>query len=93
MIKTFKSKEAEKIWLGEVSLRLPTNIQQIARRKLRMLHNAKVLTDLRIPPNNKLEALKGNRTGEYSIRINDQWRVCFKWIDGNAYDVLIQDYH
>ena len=93
MIKSFKSKEAHKIWHGEVSLRLPMNIQQIARRKLRMLNNAKQLTDLKIPPNNRLEALKGNRSGEHSIRINDQWRVCFKWSDGNVTDVIIEDYH
>lgn len=93
MIKNFKSKETEKIWLGEVSLRLPRDIQQIARRKLRMLNNAKQLNDLRIPPNNRLEALKGKRDGEFSIRINDQWRICFKWEDGNVNDVIIEDYH
>jgi toxin HigB-1 len=93
MIKTFKSKETEKIWNGDISRRLPINIQQVARRKLRMLNNANVLNDLRIPPNNRLEALKGNRSGEYSIRVNDQWRVCFKWSEGNAFDVIIEDYH
>lgn len=93
MIKTFKSKETEKIWKGDISRRLPINIQQVARRKLRMLNNANVLNDLRIPPNNRLEALKGNRSGEYSIRVNDQWRVCFKWSEGNAFDVIIEDYH
>lgn len=93
MIKNFKSKETSKIWQGEVSLRLPRDIQQIARRKLRMLNNAKELMDLRIPPNNRLEMLKGNRQGEYSIRINDQWRICFKWDNGHVYDVSIEDYH
>ena len=93
MIQNFKCKETEKVWQGEVSLRLPRDIQQIARRKLRMLNNAKLLTDLKIPPNNRLEALKGNRSGEYSIRINDQWRICFIWSDGNAYKVKIEDYH
>lgn len=82
-----------KIWQGNMSLRLPQDIQPIARRKLRMLNAANVLRDLQVPPNNKLEALKGNRTGECSIRINDQWRICFKWSDGNVYNVIIEDYH
>lgn len=82
-----------KIWHGEMSLRLPQNIQHIARRKLRMLNAANVLRDLQVPPNNKLEALRGSRTGEHSIRINDQWRICFKWSDGNVYNVTIEDYH
>jgi toxin HigB-1 len=93
MIINFKSKETKKIWEGEVSLRLPRDIQNIARRKLRMLNNARKLNDLRVPPNNRLEALKGDRVGEHSIRINDQWRICFKWIDSNATDVIIEDYH
>ena len=93
MIHNFKSKDTRKIWEGEVSLRLPRDIQNIARRKLRMLNNARQLNDLRIPPNNRLEALKGIRIGQHSIRINDQWRICFKWIDGNAADVIIEDYH
>lgn len=93
MIKNFKNKETEKIWHGEVSLRLPRDIQQVARRKLRMLNSAKQLHDLRIPPNNRLEALKGDRSGQYSIRINDQWRICFTWINGDVDDVIIEDYH
>lgn len=93
MILNFKSKETRKIWEGEVSLRLPRDIQNIARRKLRMLNNARQLNDLRIPPNNRLEALKGDRIGQHSIRINDQWRICFRWIDGNIADVIIEDYH
>ena len=93
MILNFKSKETRKIWEGEVSLRLPRDIQNIARRKLRMLNSARQLNDLRIPPNNRLEALKGDRAGEHSIRINDQWRICFRWVDGNAADVIIEDYH
>lgn len=93
MIINFKSKETKKIWEGEVSLRLPRDIQNIARRKLRMLNNARQLNDLRIPPNNRLEALKGDRVGEHSIRINNQWRICFKWIDSNATDVIIEGYH
>lgn len=93
VIKTFNCHETHKIWEGKVSLRLAKDIQQVARRKLRMLNNAKQLNDLRIPPNNRLEALKGNRAGEYSIRINQQWRICFKWQDNDAYDVSIEDYH
>ncbi len=93
MIKSFKSKETKKIWHGEISLRLPQDIQHIARRKLRMLNNAIQLNDLKVPPNNRLEALKGKRTGEYSIRVNDQWRICFKWRNGNVLSVIIEDYH
>ena len=93
MIKDFKCKETERIWQGTVSRRLPQNIQQIARRKLRMLNNAKIINDLRIPPNNRLEALKGNRKGQYSIRINKQWRICFIWTNGTVEAVEIIDYH
>lgn len=93
MISGFKCKETEKVWNGEVSRRLPTNIQATARRKLRMLNNAKTLDDLRIPPANRLEILKGRRKGQHSIRINDQWRICFGWTDGNATNVEIVDYH
>lgn len=93
MIKSFKCKETERIWLGTVSRRLPQGIQQIARRKLRMLNNAKLINDLRIPPNNRLEALKGDRKGQYSIRINKQSRICFVWMDGTAEAVQIVDYH
>lgn len=93
MIKDFKCREAQKIWLGEVSKRLPRDIQQVARRKLRMLNSAKQLQDLMIPPNNRLEALKGDRKGEHSIRINKQWRICFKWLQGDIYSVTIEDYH
>lgn len=89
----FKCKETELIWNGVVSLKLPRDIQQVARRKLRMLNNAKSLNDLRIPPNNHLEALKGNRKGQHSIRINKQWRICFRWHLENAYKVEIVDYH
>lgn len=93
MILDFKNEETEKVWEGEVSLRLPRDIQNTARRKLRMLNNTRQLNDLRIPPNNRLEALKGGRAGEYSIRVNNQWRICFRWIDGNVSDVIIEDYH
>lgn len=93
MIRSFVDKEAEKIWQGTPSRRLPGDIQGIARRKLRMLNNAVALDDLRIPPANRLEALKGDRKGQRSIRINDQWRVCFRWKGGDAFDVTIVDYH
>jgi len=93
MIKSFRSRETEKIWNGIRSKRLPQSIQQIARRKLRMLNNARSLNDLRIPPANRLEALLGNRKGQHSIRINDQWRICFAWMDGDAVHVEIVDYH
>jgi proteic killer suppression protein len=93
VITGFKDRETERIWRGEVSRRLPRDIQEIARRKLRMLNNARTLDDLRIPPANRLELLKGKRKGQHSIRINDQWRLCFVWIDGNADHVEIVDYH
>jgi len=93
MIKSFRSKETERIWNKQTSRKLPFEIQNIARRKLRMLNNAEILSDLRIPPNNRLEALKGDRKGQFSIRINDQWRICFAWENGNCFDVEIADYH
>lgn len=93
MITNFKCKETEKIWKGIVSLELPQDIQHVARRKLRMMNNAKRLNDLVIPPSNHLEALKGERKGQYSIRINRKWRVCFRWESNHACDVIIEDYH
>ena len=93
MIKSFKGSETEKIYSRERSRKLPPDIQQVALRKLRMINNAKSITDLRIPPANRLEKLSGNRAGQYSIRINDQWRICFSWKDGDAVDVEITDYH
>lgn len=93
MIKSFACKETEKIWKGEVSRRLPRDIQETARRKLRMVNNARSLQDLRVPPANRLEALKGDLEGRHSIRVNDQWRICFIWRDDNAYQVEIVDYH
>ncbi|MDY0018320.1 MAG: type II toxin-antitoxin system RelE/ParE family toxin [Candidatus Delongbacteria bacterium] len=92
MIKSFKDTATKNIWEGVRSLKLPGNIQQIARRKLRMINNAHELKDLMIPPSNMLEKLKGDRKGYYSIRINQQWRICFKW-DSDAYEVEITDYH
>ena len=93
MITDFHDEETLKVWMGEFSRRLPNQIQEVARRKLRMLHNAQRVEDLRIPPNNRLETLKGKRSGQWSIRINDQWRVCFVWNDGQASRVEICDYH
>ncbi len=93
MIRDFVDREAEKVWQGTPSRRLPGNIQHVARRKLRMLNSATTLDDLRIPPANRLEALKGSRKGQHSIRINDQWRICFRWKDGDAHGVEIVDYH
>ena len=93
MILDFADDEAERIWAGQASRRLPVAIQPVARRKLRMLAAAASLDDLRVPPANRLEALKGDRRGEYSIRINDRWRICFRWLDGDASRVAIVDYH
>ena len=93
MIKSFKDSETEKIYIRERSRKIPPDNQQVALRKLRMVNNAKTINDLRIPPANRLEKLTGNRLGQYSIRINDQWRVCFIWKDGDAIDVEITDYH
>ena len=93
MIRSFKSKEAKKIFGRDRSRKLPGDIQQVALRKLKMLHRSKTLADLRVPPANRLERLKGDREGQYSIRINDQWRICFRWERGDAYDVEIVDYH
>jgi proteic killer suppression protein len=93
MIRSFKGKETELIWRGEKSRKLPAEIQEVARRKLRMLNNSQDVNDLRIPPSNHLEKLSGNLKGFYSIRINRQWRVIFKWENGNAFEVEIFDYH
>jgi proteic killer suppression protein len=93
MIISFGSKETEKIWNGIVVKKPSIEIQQIARRKLRMLHNSQNLTDLRIPPSNRLEKLSGNLKDFYSIRINNQWRIIFVWENANASNVEIVDYH
>lgn len=93
MIISFGSKETEKIWLGEWVKQLPNEIQEAGRRKLRMLNNSQNIADLTVPPSNKLEKLKGSLKDFYSIRINDQWRIIFKWDNGNASDVKITDYH
>jgi proteic killer suppression protein len=93
VIKSFKNAETEKVFGRRLSRRLPVNIQQTALRKLRMLNNAGSLDDLRIPPANRLEKLSGDREGQYSIRVNDQWRICFEWQGGDAFRVEITDYH
>ncbi len=93
MIKSFGDKETEKVWNGEFSKKLPNEIQKIGRRKLRMINNSQDIKDLMIPPSNKLEKLKGKLKDYYSIRINKQWRIIFKWNEPNAYEVEIIDYH
>lgn len=93
MIISFANDETEKVWLGDRSKSFPFEIQKTTRRKLRMINNAQNITDLRIPPANRLEKLKGDLKGFYSIRINNQWRIIFSWQDSNAYDVEIVDYH
>ena len=93
MIQSFADRETELIYNQEFSRRLPNTIQKVALIKLMMIDNAKTLDDLRIPPNNRLEQLHGDREGQFSIRINDQWRICFTIIDGHFYNVEIVDYH
>ena len=93
MIKTFADKQTALVFGGKFARNLPQQIQGRALRKLQMLDAAKDLNDLRIPPSNRLEQLQGNRRGQHSIRINDQYRICFKWVDGDAHDVEITDYH
>jgi len=93
VIESFASEETRKIFLGNLSTKLPKDIQRTARRKLLYLDDAEDLQDLLAPPGNRLEKLKGNRSGQYSIRINDQWRICFHWSSGKARNVEIVDYH
>lgn len=93
MVKKFKCKETEKIFKRNFSKKFPQNIQRVALRKLSMINRAEILNDLKVPPANRLEALRGNRKGQYSIRINDQWRICFKWKNGEVHNVEIVDYH
>ncbi|MFP4393752.1 MAG: type II toxin-antitoxin system RelE/ParE family toxin [Anaerolineales bacterium] len=93
MIKSFACKETHKLFRRELSRKLPQNIHRVARRKLLILDAAEALGDLRVPPGNRLEQLSGDREGQYSIRINRQWRICFEWHEGNAYSVEIVDYH
>jgi proteic killer suppression protein len=93
MIKSFRYKETEKLFLRQRLIRFPADVQRTALRKLLLLDAAEKLEDLRIPPGNRLEKLIGNRQGQHSIRINDQWRICFRWSEGDAYEVEIVDYH
>lgn len=93
MIKSFADSETEKVFRRSYSKKLPDDIQKRGRRKLVMIDAAEELQDLRVPPGNRLEKLRGNRGGQYSIRINQQWRICFRWHEGDAFDVEIVDYH
>lgn len=93
MIKSLRDRETERIFQGYLSRRFPKEIQRIAARKLEIIAAATQLDTLRIPPSNRLEKLKGERAGQFSIRVNDQWRICFTWRSGDAYDVEIADYH
>jgi proteic killer suppression protein len=93
VIKTFKDDETQKVYQRQRSRKLPPEIQQVALRKLRMLNNAISILDLRTPPANRLEKLSGDREGQHSIRINNQWRICFEWRNTDAFDVEITDYH
>ncbi len=93
MIQSFADSETRLIWSGRQSKKLPLDIQSVALRKLRLLNRALVISDLRIPPGNRLEALRGKRAGQHSIRINDQWRICFVWLEGGPRNVEIVDYH
>ena len=93
MIRSFRDKETERVFNRLPARRLPSDITRAARRKLLILNAAEKLSDLRIPPGNRLEKLSGDRRGQHSIRINERWRICFRWRDGDAYDVKIVDYH
>ena len=93
MIKTFVDSDKARLFFGQKPRKLPNQIWQGATRKLLILDGAESIQDLRIPPGSRLEKLKGDRAGQYGIRINDQWRICFKWLDGHAYEVEIMDYH
>jgi len=93
MITSWADTESEKIWNGKFSKLLSHDIQRTAKRKLVLVHSATVIDDLRAPPGNRLEKLSGDRTGQWSVRINDQWRICFRWENGNAVQVGIVDYH
>lgn len=93
MIRSFRDRESRGIFLGRYSHQLPTDVQRKAERKLKMLHAAQSLQDLLIPPGNRLEKLRGDRIGQYSVRVDRRWRVCFRWRDQNAYDVEVVDYH
>ncbi len=93
MIKSFRDRDADQLFQRQPVRKLGTGVQRVALRKLRMLDAAMSLSDLRVPPGNRLERLRGDRAGQHSIRINDQWRICFRWQEGDAYEVEIVDYH
>jgi len=93
VIKSFKDKETAKVFSGKISRKYPADIQRRTLNKLRIIHTALDINDLRAPPSNRLEILHGNRKGQYSIRVNNQWRICFRWEAGDAYEVQIVDYH
>ena len=93
MIRSFAGRDTELVWQGIRSRRLPDDVQRAGLRKLLYLNRAKMIADLHEPPGNRLEQLRGNRAGQWSIRINDQWRICFRWVNGYAEDVEITDYH
>jgi proteic killer suppression protein len=93
MIRSFRDKETERVFRRERSRKLSPDVQRVALRKLLLLDAAVSVQDLRVPPGNRLEKLTGNRVGQHSIRVNDQWRVCFRWLEGDAHDVEITDYH
>ena len=93
MIKSFRDRDAERLFKRLPAKKLGTGVQRVALRKLRMLDAATILDDLRVPPGNRLERLKGDREGQHSIRVNKQWRICFRWRSGDAFDVEIVDYH
>jgi proteic killer suppression protein len=93
VILSFACSETQRLFRAELSRRFPPNIQRSARRKLLVLHGATELQQMAVPPGNRLEALKGERKGQHSIRVNDQWRICFRWYEGNAHEVEIVDYH
>jgi len=93
MIKSFRDRDSERVFLREKSRRWAPNVQRVAQRKLLILDAAESLNELRVPPGNRLEKLSRDRRGQHSIRINDQWRICFRWSDGDAFEVEITDYH
>ena len=93
MIRSFKNQETERVFLRLRSRRLPPDVARSALRKLLLIHGAVVVDDLKVPPGNRLEKLTGDRAGQFSVRVNDQWRICFSWLDGEAHDVEIVDYH
>jgi len=93
MIRSFRDKATAALFMGKPPRRVPPELRKRAREKLDLVHAARTLEDLRVPPASRLERLAGDREGQYSIRVNDQWRICFRWVDGEAYEVELVDYH